>query len=338
VWHTEDSRRNGDCNLDQSDLLSQLTQAVEAAIERTNYEVNVAASGSTDCRLQMIFNYSSAPEFVHRCHLDIPAWTCTAEDRALLGRLGVQEVHQEFFNLVLDRAGHDAPSIAHTLALLLMLLSGGSDQIEEVDWYDLDENRAARGPFVTDYPLPVLTFSDFLESLERERGQIFQDGTQHPSPPPQVMDTLQGLPDATNLQRDWPSREAQLRKHVESGGFTNGSLDEAIERVWIVAQMYLLFLDNGDHDFDVDDSVRRHYTELAHKRPACPIDEEVMAWMPMYLNSMTRFEISLALCCVTDRVGRGLVFSGAFDENLADLIAKRGHSLAAKDTTQVQYP
>jgi len=144
-----------------------------------------------------------------------------------------------------------------------------------------------------------------------------------------------------DLRRDWPTREVQLRSHIESGGFTSGNLDEAIERVWIVAQMYLLFLDNGDHDFDVNDRVRKHYTELANMRPKCPIDVEVMAWMPARLVSMTRFEISLALCCVADSVGSGLVDSGAFDDNLADLIARRDQmnsSLAAKDTTEMQRP
>jgi len=191
--------------MDQSNLVSQLTQAVDVAIERTNYVVNVAASGSTDCHLQLVFNYSSAPDFVHRCHLDLPAHPRTTEDRALLRRLGLQDDH-ETFGLVLDRAGHDAASIAHTLALLLLLLSGGSEQIEEVDWDDLDENRGNREPFFrADYPLPVLTFSNFLESLERERGQVVQEDTQLPWPPPQVRGNLQELPDAQTPNWSGPS-------------------------------------------------------------------------------------------------------------------------------------
>jgi len=191
--------------MDQNNLESQLAEAFETAIERTSSMVNVAAYSRNHCCLQLVFNYSSAPEFVHRLHLDVQPDPRSAEDPALLRRLGLRDAHERF-EIVLDRAGHEAASIARTLALLLRLLSEGSDQIEEIELDDLNENRVNKGPFfITNDPVPVLTLSDFLESLEREREQVWEDGAQHPWPPPQARGNLQELPDAQTPNWSGPS-------------------------------------------------------------------------------------------------------------------------------------
>jgi hypothetical protein len=75
----------------------------------------------------------------------------------------------------------------------------------------------------------------------------------------------------------------------------NGSIvDEISQQIFHFGHLYLLWIDNGDHDMPVDSSIRSNYTELAMKHPACSIEEEASAWLKMLTLSMSEVEIEKA--------------------------------------------
>lgn len=146
-------------------------------------------------------------------------------------------------------------------------------------------------------------------------------------------------PSAPNkLKHDFPQQFAHLQRHIDSGGFLAGTLDEAAERVWHLAQMYLMWYDNGDGDMPVDPEVRRWITELAGMNPRCPIDDEVEAWTPMWVSNMTRFELALSASCVQDAHPNGDLMQLAGDtdhliETFIQIRDRTNRTLASLDTT-----
>jgi hypothetical protein len=96
-----------------------------------------------------------------------------------------------------------------------------------------------------------------------------------------------------------------------------------MDEVYRVTHLYLLWLDNGDFDMPVDPAIRSHYTDLARKHPACPIDEEAMAWLKMSLRSMTEDEIRQAIGNAVAMRRWPAGWQEAHNENLNDLLAYR---------------
>ena len=90
-----------------------------------------------------------------------------------------------------------------------------------------------------------------------------------------------------------------------------------------LCELYLLWLDNGDHDMPVDPAVRKHYTELARKHPACPIDEEAFAWLKLEVMSMTEAEIRRAIERAAAKMGNLPLFVVTHEENVRDFINYR---------------
>ncbi len=88
-----------------------------------------------------------------------------------------------------------------------------------------------------------------------------------------------------------------------------------------VAHLYLLWIDNGDFDMPVDPEIRRHYTELARKHPACSIEEEAMQWMKMSLARLTEDEIRQAIANALSLTRWPDGWQDAHRDNLNDLLA-----------------
>ena len=81
---------------------------------------------------------------------------------------------------------------------------------------------------------------------------------------------------------------------TNSENHNNSSVAEVSQQVFHFGHLYLLWIDNGDHDMPVDSSIRSNYTELAMKHPACSIEEEASAWLKMLTLSMSEAEIEKA--------------------------------------------
>ena len=81
---------------------------------------------------------------------------------------------------------------------------------------------------------------------------------------------------------------------TNSENHNNSSVAEVSQQVFHFGHLYLLWIDNGDHDMPVDPKVRSNYTELAMKHPACSIEEEASAWLKMLTLSMSEVEIEKA--------------------------------------------
>jgi len=125
---------------------------------------------------------------------------------------------------------------------------------------------------------------------------------------------------------------------AQSGGSTNNSTDGPNKTsshpspgkpdgVSLVCELYLLWLDNGDHDMPVDPFVRKHYTELARMHPACPIDEEAMAWLGVEVKSMTESEIRRAIELAAAKMGSNpMQFFETHEPNVRDIINYRNRA------------
>lgn len=81
---------------------------------------------------------------------------------------------------------------------------------------------------------------------------------------------------------------------TNSENHNNSSVAEVSQQVFHFGHLYLLWIDNGDHDMPVDPKIRSNYTELAMKHPACSIEEEASAWLKMLTLSMSEAEIEKA--------------------------------------------
>lgn len=143
----------------------------------------------------------------------------------------------------------------------------------------------------------------------------------------------------SNLHRDFPSESSLLLLHVQSGGFLTDNIISVCQKVWKLAQWYMMWLDNGDNDMPVERSVRENVTRLANSTPRCTIEHEAWTGMQMMTTNMSRFEISLAIRCASLNLGLGHISGGAAGDNYQELIAIRDHNihcaeLVDEDTTQ----
>lgn len=86
----------------------------------------------------------------------------------------------------------------------------------------------------------------------------------------------------------------------DSQNRTSASSSEVTEQSVHFAQLYLLWIDNGDNDMPVDPQIRSRYTELAMKHPSCSIEEEASSWMKIKVRSMSEDEIEKAIAYAID--------------------------------------
>lgn len=92
------------------------------------------------------------------------------------------------------------------------------------------------------------------------------------------------------------------------------------QEVTLLAELYLLWLDNGDNDMPVDARVRAHYTALAQMPPACTIEREAMAWIKIQLSSMTEAEIKLGVSVAAEKLGDNHLWADTHSANLTDFL------------------
>ena len=125
------------------------------------------------------------------------------------------------------------------------------------------------------------------------------------------------------LKKTYPHRAEELQQLVLDNDGAFGDFEKAAARVWMLSQLYLVFIDGEDNDFPKDQGIACNIRDLANSHPICSVDEEASAWMSMQVLEMPRYEIALSVLCAVDVIGSLHALNGAADDNINDLVAAR---------------
>jgi hypothetical protein len=128
------------------------------------------------------------------------------------------------------------------------------------------------------------------------------------------------------LRENYPRRADELRQLVLESDGAFGDFETAASRVWILSQVYLVFIDGEDDDFPKDPEIAHTIRDLANSRPICPVDEEAWAWMSMNVVDMPHYEIALSVRCAVDVIGSMHALNGVADDNINELVAARNRA------------
>ena len=141
--------------------------------------------------------------------------------------------------------------------------------------------------------------------------------------------SLEGMSRPQLLEALYPEIAHELSVHHARTNTSLSARVQSTELVWLVGQLWLVFLDGETIDWTDDEGLYEFVASMARRTPICSVEEEASILMHTQATYMSDAELRLALSIAVKKVGTVLVLNGNFDDTLYGLITYRNRSRAA---------
>ena len=144
---------------------------------------------------------------------------------------------------------------------------------------------------------------------------------------------LEGMSRPQLLEALYPDIAHELSLHHARMNVPLSARVQSTELVWLVGQLWLVFLDGETIDWTDDEGLYEFVASMARRAPICSLAEEASILMHAQATYMSDAELRLALSIAVKKVGTVLVLNGNFDDTLYALISYRNRSRATSGSS-----
>lgn len=128
------------------------------------------------------------------------------------------------------------------------------------------------------------------------------------------------------LSARYPEVASKLLKRVQNGGAISGEIDVVANQIWMLGQLWLVFLDGDDFDLTEDRNVYDTVKWMSTRPPSRSMEDEAQLFMANIAMNMSKFEIRLGLDCVVETIGNIMILNGGYDDLYQYLVSQRHRS------------
>jgi hypothetical protein len=125
------------------------------------------------------------------------------------------------------------------------------------------------------------------------------------------------------LSARYPEVASNLLNRVRGGSVISGEIDVVANQIWIMGQLWLVFLDGDDFGLTEDRNIYDTVKWRSTRPPRHSMEDEAQIFMAEIAMNMSKFEIRLGLDCVVQTIGNIMINNGGYDGMYQYLVSQR---------------